>query len=207
VFNALHILHNSQIAVAGINTSKLSQESNMWIAKLNADGTMVQLSTQTSTLYEELIKVFEPEISKKQLSIKKDLSIELLATNLLFKTGEYTLTKEQKNFLDTFSYKLLKVLKKYQQSIDTLEVNGHTSSEWGDKSFSETYLSNEKLSMNRSYATLAYIFKRQNKQTQIFLSDILKGSGLSYSKKILLNKKEDKEKSRRVSFKILLKKR
>ncbi len=41
-FNALTILHNSQIAVAGRNTAKNSQESNMWIVKLNKDGTLAQ---------------------------------------------------------------------------------------------------------------------------------------------------------------------
>jgi len=39
-FNALTILHNSKIAISGINRSKNSQESNMWILKLNRDGTM-----------------------------------------------------------------------------------------------------------------------------------------------------------------------
>jgi len=41
-FNALTILNDSQIAVAGINRSKNSQESNMWVLKLNRDGTIVQ---------------------------------------------------------------------------------------------------------------------------------------------------------------------
>jgi len=41
-FNALTILHNSKIAIAGINRSKNSQESNMWIVKLNRDGTILK---------------------------------------------------------------------------------------------------------------------------------------------------------------------
>jgi len=36
-FNALKILNNSQIAVAGFSTKENSQESNMWIMKLNPD--------------------------------------------------------------------------------------------------------------------------------------------------------------------------
>ncbi len=59
VFKALTILHNSQVAVAGINTSKESQESNMWVVKLNRDGTIAQLSSNTSNIYDELKKVFE----------------------------------------------------------------------------------------------------------------------------------------------------
>lgn len=43
-FYALSILHNSQIGVAGIHTDKESQESNMWIVKLNSNLSMAQVS-------------------------------------------------------------------------------------------------------------------------------------------------------------------
>jgi outer membrane protein OmpA-like peptidoglycan-associated protein len=90
--------------------------------------------------------------------------------------------------------------------IATLEINGHTSSEWAGINFDNTYLKNEKLSMNRSFATLQYIFKNQDDSTKIFLAKVIKGSGLNFSKKRLtFYEKEDKEKSRRVSFKIILK--
>ena len=56
--------------------------------------------------------------------------------------------------------------------------------------------------MNHSFSTLSYIFLNQSKPTQIKLSKILRGSGFSYSKKIMLSDKEDREKSRRVTFKI-----
>lgn len=39
-FNALTILHNSQVAVAGIYTDVNSQESNMWIVKLDQNASM-----------------------------------------------------------------------------------------------------------------------------------------------------------------------
>ena len=59
--------------------------------------------------------------------------------------------------------------------------------------------------MNRSYSTLAFMFKKQNQKTKKWLSDVVKGSGLGFSKKQMFNEKEDREKSRRVSFKIILK--
>ncbi|MCD4667866.1 MAG: hypothetical protein K8R44_04675 [Sulfurimonas sp.] len=74
----------------------------------------------------------------------------------------------------------------------------------GGTDFTNTYLKNEKLSMNRSYSKLSNIFTAQNKPTQVWLSKVLKGSGLSYSKKIEFADVENKIKSRRVSFKILL---
>jgi len=39
-FNAVTILHNSQAVVAGMQTDNNSQESNMWITKINPDATL-----------------------------------------------------------------------------------------------------------------------------------------------------------------------
>ena len=59
--------------------------------------------------------------------------------------------------------------------------------------------------MNRSYATVSSLFNSQNKPTQVWLAKVLKGSGLSFSKKVTFdNEVENKVKSRRVAFKILL---
>lgn len=205
IFNAVTILHNSQVAVAGIRTYKDSQDSNMWILKLNRDATIAQKSSNTLSLHDELEKLFKDEIASQKIIIKKDLTIEFIDSSLYFKVGKYELTKEQKDFLTKFSHKLIPLLQAKSKNIATLEVNGHSSSEWIDASFTDRYLKNEKLSMNRAFTTLSYIFKSQNLTQQVWLVDILKGSGLSYAKKITLNDKEDKEKSRRVSFRIILK--
>ncbi len=204
IFNAVTILHNSQAGVAGVSTNIDSQESNMWIAKINRDATMVQVSTKTENFYKKLQKLFKDEIATNKIEIKKDLTIEFIDKNLLFKVSEYKLTKIQKEFLDIFSKKLIPLLELNKEKINTLEINGHTSSEWASTGFENTYLNNEKLSMGRAYTTLTHIFRSQNKSTQVWLSKILKGSGLSYSKKIVFDDIEYKGKSRRVSFKILL---
>ncbi|MFT7002958.1 MAG: outer membrane protein OmpA-like peptidoglycan-associated protein [Sulfurimonas sp.] len=204
-FNAVTILHNSQAAAAGIYTYEGSQESNMWIAKLNKDGSMAQASVKSVDMYKQLQELFKEEIASGKLSIKEDLSIEFMSWELHFKTQKYELSKEQISYLDKFSNKLIPFLHKYEIYIDALEVNGHTSSEWGNVDFANRYLKNEKLSMNRSYSTLSNIFKNQDLKTQTWLVKILKGSGLSYSKNVMNNDVENKENSRRVSFKIILK--
>ncbi|MCD6433531.1 MAG: hypothetical protein J7L21_05760, partial [Sulfurimonas sp.] len=204
-FNSAVILHNSQVAVAGVNTDENSQESNMWIVKLNRDGSMAQKSTKVTNFYDELLKLFKSEIDANILTIKEDLSIEFIKEVLYFKVAKYELTTKQKEFLTNFSNKLIPFLKANRDYIETLEINGHTSSEWGSANFNSRYLKNEKLSMNRSYSTISYIFQKQNRPTQVWLTKVLKGSGFSYSKKATLNDSEDREKSRRVSFKIILK--
>jgi outer membrane protein OmpA-like peptidoglycan-associated protein len=213
-FNALEILHNSQIAVVGVHTNKESQETNMWIVKLNKDLSMAKIPAKAkaeskaatpSTLYTDLRNLLKQEIDAKRVELKEDLQIELIDAKLYFKQGEHTLTTEQKEFLQKLGNKLLPFLHKNAAIIKTLEISGHTSSEWGTSDFSQKYLNNEKLSMNRSFSVLSYIFGLQKSEIQKWLSEVLKGSGESFSKKIIYNDNEDKESSRRVTFKIILK--
>lgn len=206
--NALSILHNSQIAAAGVYTNKDSQETNMWIVKLNKDLSMAKVPTKptkSTSFYSELSNLFKDEIKAKKIEISEDLSINFIEEKLYFKMGQYELTNEQKEFLQKFSNKLMPFLYKNREVVNTFEISGHTSSEWGTSDFSQRYLNNEKLSLNRSFATLSYIFNLQKIETQKWLSEALKGSGVSFSKKVVYNENEDKEKSRRVTFKIIIK--
>jgi flagellar motor protein MotB len=213
-FNALEILHNSQIAVVGVHTNKESQETNMWIVKLNKDLSMAKIPAKVkteskaatpSTLYTDLRNLLKQEIDAKRVELKEDLQINLIDAKLYFKQGEHTLTIEQKEFLQKLGNKLLPFLHNNAAIIKTLEISGHTSSEWRTSDFSQRYLNNEKLSMNRSFSVLSYIFALQKSEIQKWLSEVLKGSGESFSKKIIYNENEDKESSRRVAFKIILK--
>ena len=133
------------------------------------------------------------------------MSINFINKDLYFQVGAYKLTKKQKEFLTSFAKKLMPFLKINQEKIANLEVNGHTSSEWNGTSFESRYLNNSKLSLERSFSTLSYIFKQQSNSMQILLTKILKGSGLSYSQKIMIEGNEDSTHSRRVAFKIILK--
>lgn len=205
MLNAVTILENSQAAAAGIYTYKDEQNSNMWIVKLNRDATIVQTSTKSIDVHNALLELFAHEINTGILRVKDDLSIEILNHGLLFNVGEYKLTDAQKIFLDNFSSRLVDFLYRHKEYIDTLEVNGHTSSEWGHEALTKRYLKNEKLSMNRSYETLSYIFQKQDLKKQAWLSEILRGSGFSYAKKIMHSEGENREYSRRANFKIILK--
>ena len=69
----------------------------------------------------------------------------------------------------------------------------------------QRYLKNSELSMKRSFSVLSYIFSKQKPEVQEYLSSIIRGSGFAYVKMKKEGNKEDKEHSRRVSFKIILK--
>ena len=205
VFNKATVLANTQVGVAGIHTDNNSNDNNMWIVKLNKDATLAQIPLQSQDFYKQLYTLFEKEIKNKQLVIKKDLTIEFTSNSLYFQAGEYKLNKEQKAFFTKFSKKLISFLYKHQNQIDTLEINGHTSSEWKNATFTDKFLNNEELSMKRSYETLKSLFLSQDTSKQKYLTKILKGSGVNYRNKIMKNNIENREKSRRVSLKIILK--
>jgi len=204
VFNKAVILANTQVGVAGIYTDNNSNENNMWIVKLNKDATIAKIALNTQDFYEQLCTVFKNEIKNKELFIKKDLTIEFTNKSLYFKAGQYRLTMQQKRFFGKFSKKLLSFLYAHKMQISTLEINGYTSSEWKNASFSDSYLNNEELSMKRSYETLKSLFLAQDKTKQKYLTHILKGSGLNYKSRVIIDNKEDKKSSRRVSLKIIL---
>lgn len=205
LFHAVTIMHNSQAALAGVHTDANSQERNMWIMKLNQDLSVTQIATDADSFYRKLCKLFAAEIEAHTLQIKRDLTIEFIQRDLYFEAGVYKLTKAQELFLKKFSTKLIPFLYANREIIETFEVNGHTSSEWGNVNFETKYLNNEKLSLNRSYAVIYNIFHNEPQQRQKWLAKVLRGSGYSSSKKVVYTQFEDKKRSRRVSFKIILK--
>ncbi|MEA1891385.1 MAG: hypothetical protein U9N33_01585 [Campylobacterota bacterium] len=205
ILNAVTTLHNSQAAAAGIRTQEGSEESNMWIVKLNRDATIAKKATPSVDIYEELQRLFKDDIASHKLKIDKELNIEFTDTKLYFDVAKYNLSDVQKRYLSKFCKILIPFLHEHQKQIHSIEIDGHTSSEWNGVDFSSRYLNNVKLSMNRSFATLKFIFQNQDLNTQKWLTKKFKGSGLSYSKKVTFNENEDREKSRRVSFRIILK--
>jgi outer membrane protein OmpA-like peptidoglycan-associated protein len=204
IFYALSILHNSQVAVAGIHTDDYSQEGNMWILKLNKDATIAQVSTKAGDFYDALCKLFAKEIEAGKLKIKEDLTIEFSDKALYFKVGEYKLTQAQKRFLKAVAKKLVNFLYTNKELVSALQINGHTSSEWKNVNFENRYLNNEDLSMKRSFSVLREIFSTQESTKQKWLSSVLQGSGYSFSKTVLNNGVENREKSRRVTLRVLL---
>jgi len=205
IFYSLAILHNSQVAVAGIHTDNYSQEGNMWIVKLNSDATMAQLAVKTSDFYKELTQLFSKEIAQNKLIITQDLQIIFTDKSLYFKAGAYKLTPKQKSFLRSFSKKLIGFLYKNRNKIAALNINGHTSSEWRGVNFQNRYLNNEDLSMKRAFSVLRTLFLQEDRQKQQWLSKVLRGSGDSFSHRQLSQGRENREKSRRVDLQIILK--
>jgi outer membrane protein OmpA-like peptidoglycan-associated protein len=204
-FNALTLLHDGKIAIAGELTDRGSEITNMWIIKLNCDGSTAQISLKSDTLYAKLLEIFADEIKTKQLSIDESLTIKLISPNLNFKVGEYRLDTQQSKFLQTFNNKLINLLYSYKDDIKTLHVNGHTSSEWGGFGVDKGYLKNMDLSSKRALSVAQFLYtKQKSEDKKEFLRDILSSDAHSYAQRVI-DKTENKKASRRVDFKIELK--
>ena len=214
LFHAVKILRNGDAVAAGLSTPRSSQVAHMYVAKLHPDCTLATLPTKQKRtshkaqedLYTALTKLFANEIAAKKITIDRNLNITFIAPALLFDVGQSILTKQQKEFLDHFCRKLVPFLQKHKEKIATLEIIGHTSSEWESaNSFESRYLNNMDLSLQRAYNTTRYIFKNVDDQTQKMLAKMLKSSGESFAKPVTFDTQEDRRRSRRVVFSILTK--
>ncbi len=215
IFNAAKILRNGDILAVGLTTPQNSQVKKMYIAKIKSDCSLAKIpvkisyaktQTDAANLYGELSGIFKKEIDEKKITVDEDLSISFIGKELLFKAGAYKLSSKQKSFMKRFGKKLVAFLLKHKNSIETLEIIGHTSSEWAQKSPFETrYLNNMDLSLKRSFSVTQYLFAQQEEETKKELAKLLKDSGYGFAKPISFENVEDKTKSRRVVFRIVLK--
>lgn len=204
-FRSLALLRDGNVAAVGERYPLTGEAADMWVVKLHDDGSFVLKSHYAASLYDALSETFAKEIANGSITLSRDLRITLSHPSLLFKAGVYELSPVQQTFLDLFSQKLLAALKPYRPQIEALRINGHTSSEWRGAAFTARYLNNAKLSTQRAYSVLSYIFSREtNAPYRPWLSEVLSNDGYAFSK-IVKNPEEDRTASRRVVFEVSVK--
>ncbi len=159
-------------------------------------------------IFNELNQEFAQDLAKWKASIDREtLSFQFNAPEVLFETGSSSLNGQFKAILDSFIPRYLKVLEKFRGSIDEVRIEGHTSSEWDDKTSSDlAYFKNMELSQDRTRSVLDYAYF--NTAIDATKREWIKGSfaavGLSSSRlKKDAQGQEDRERSRRVSFRVI----
>lgn len=135
------------------------------------------------------------------------LSVRFENPEILFQVGSAELNDHFKEILDNFFPRFIQILTdpKYKNEIEEIRIEGHTSSEWsGELSPRQAYFNNMELSQNRTRKVLEYLlFKIKDEDLFNWTKSKLTANGLSSSKPIYNNDKtENKERSRRVEFKI-----
>lgn len=174
-------------------------------------------------IYEALKKVFpDDELSEDKLNAeidKETLTFIFKSSDSLFDNASANLKEKYKQALTVFFPKYIQAVLPYKDSISEIRIEGHTSSEWNvfpkeiknkdiDVKDLYGYFGNMNLSQDRTNSVLNYILN--DLRTEIpneyrkWLRDHTAAVGLSSSKPILdENGNEDKNKSRRVTFRII----
>lgn len=129
----------------------------------------------------------------------------------LFDLNSAELTPHGRAFLNKFIPVYFDSIykKELSQYISAVVIQGHTDTTnfRGNYSIEQQYMKNMNLSMNRAYNVADFIFiKCSGKPYQKDLTHTIKVEGASSSRPILINGKEDKNKSRRVELRLMLKK-
>ncbi len=158
-------------------------------------------------LFDDLYKEFKEDLPQWNAIVdRRTLSVRFESPDVLFEKGSSDLKKEFEDILTDFFPRFISILTndKYKNDIEEIRIEGHTSSEW-EKNVSQdlAYFYNMRLSQNRTRSVLEYVIELSKvKSDKKWLKHYLTANGLSSSKLIFINGTEDKEKSRRVEFRI-----
>lgn len=170
----------------------------------------VRQKTQQIKASKELAEQLQKENIDAQVdTVTGDIKISDLE---LFETGSYTLSAKGKAYLDKFVPIYINTIFSKTEVVDEIEniiIQGHTDSQTfaGIKNPEVQYMKNMTLSLQRANSIAEYIFKTNyDKKYSDRLKKILVVEGKSYSEPILVNGKEDFNKSRRVELRLKSKK-
>ena len=158
-------------------------------------------------LYDELYKEFEKDLIDWDAEIDSTtLSVKFKSPEILFKSGSDEVEPRFKEILKDFFPRYITILtnSKFKHEIEEIRIEGHTSSEWSEQVPEDiAYFNNMKLSQDRTRAVLEFVssFDTIN-GNKLWLRELITANGLSSSKIININGEEDKEKSRRVEFRV-----
>ena len=160
-----------------------------------------------NSLYEDLEREFKDDLSKWSAEINREtLSITFREPEVLFEQAEAVLKEKFQNILINFFPRYVKILTspKYKTDIEEVRIEGHTSSEWATLTDSKTaYFNNMALSQQRTRAVLEYVLGLAAVSGDFkWLKQRLTANGLSSSKPVLEDGRENQEKSRRVEFRV-----
>ena len=155
----------------------------------------------------ELREEFAKDKERWNMTICEGGLVVAFQNDAVFKKGSSNLTPRFKKILDNFFPKFMRIVINNKSKIRELRIEGHTSSEFTKKSKNQSYVLNTRLSQARSFSVMRYVFKTTGSTEKNWMNGNLTAHGLSSSKLLFKNKRnglqvEDREKSRRVEFRI-----
>ncbi|WP_195467939.1 OmpA family protein [Clostridium sp. D43t1_170807_H7] len=169
---------------------------------------VVQTYEETKgNIYYDLYEEFKNEVELWSMRIDKDGTISFIEPEVLFDAGKDEIKPQFKEILNSFFPRYINlVFNKYKDNVSEIRIEGHTSSEWsGGNTELDSYFANMKLSQDRTRNVLMHLINlNESQQYKDWLISKITANGMSYSQIILDEQgNEDKEKSRRVEFRII----
>lgn len=159
-------------------------------------------------IYNALMKEFAQDLPAWRAEIdKENLEFRFGSPEILFEPGKSILRPKFKEILNDFFPRYVRVLSEFKPDIQEIRIEGHTSSDWGGAVGDDAYFMNMALAQDRTRATLEHVqghpslSAEQRQWTRRTFAAI----GYSSSRNILNDEsgEEDKERSRRVNFRVL----
>lgn len=157
---------------------------------------------------------FKDDFEQWGAELTDDLTIRFTNQNVFFKAGSANIENEFAEMLHSFFPRYMKIIKEDipmkfgEDEVKSIRIEGHTSSEYKNLAEGENaYIKNMELSQNRARKILQYVLSPQDGLEVADYGDTAKrlitANGLSSSHLICINNVEDKNRSRRVEFKLL----
>ena len=158
------------------------------------------------SLVEALHDEFDKDLVKWEAMINdSELSITFSKPEILFEPGKSVLKPDFQVILNNFFPRYLKRLDEHKGLIAEIRIEGHTSKEWLNSTDTDAYLNNMELSQNRTRSVLSHCLINIGhliSEELTWARQKITANGLSSSNLFFSDGKYDKEKSRRVEFRI-----
>lgn len=172
-----------------------------------------QQTIQQQKVQMEVSEKIGQELQKANIKVDMDkMTGDLKISDVeLFELSDWRLSPKGKKLLDKLAPIYINSIfadKELSNEIQYIIIQGHTDSQTfaGVKSKDEQFLKNMDLSLKRANAVAEYIFKTNyDKKYADQFRKIVVVEGKSYNEPVIVNGKEDFDKSRRVELKLKVK--
>jgi outer membrane protein OmpA-like peptidoglycan-associated protein len=156
-------------------------------------------------IYGRLTAEFRKDLTAWNATIERPtLAVRFREPDVLFAAGDAKLKPAFEAMLRDFFPRYLAVLSEFREQLAEVRIEGHTSSEWAaGTSPEQSYFHNMKLSQDRTRAVLEFCLGLEAARPyRDWLIRTVTANGLASARPVVVFGREDKERSRRVEFRV-----
>lgn len=157
-------------------------------------------------IYNSLDDEFSQDFADWGAYLDKDmLQIIFQGSDAMFATGKAEITEAYREIFNEFLPRYMAILAPYQESINGIHIEGHTSSSWSQFDDDLSYFKNLALSQRRAGSVFEYLYFLDSIEVyRPWIIENVAAVGYSSSHLILdAQGKEDVERSKRVVFRVV----